>query len=370
MTCLSREHTGRENAMKAHDQSFESIFAAYLAHRERFPLGGAEDAVKFVFQGMLGAGHLLGDTELVSGRIEREMAAQTPDPFGRMTEDLGGGFFRLDLRRAFAEGLDAPLIARMMKLSRPASYTRDDVIRACAALAVKIGDPSIALVARRLSDTAFVPSHSDAYREAYRPCYRVLSYDMAPLIEVLAAVKRAMRRSGRVLLTLDGPCASGKTTVAKTLSALTDAYVVHTDDFVVPHAQKTPERLAIPGYNCDFERLVSETLAPWKRGGPAILRRYDFRHDRMLEPVPLGDPPLLLLEGSYSSLPAIRALSDVRAFLKTDEALRMARLRQRETAESFRGFQTRWIPLENAYFTYYNLPDAGMLLIDGGEICK
>ena len=50
-----------------------------------------------------------------------------------------------------------------------------------------------------------------------------------------------------LLITIDGPCASGKTTLAGKLSAALSCDVLHTDDFVVPHARKTAERLSVPG---------------------------------------------------------------------------------------------------------------------------
>ena len=46
----------------------------------------------------------------------------------------------------------------------------------------------------------------------------------------------------RVLVTIDGPCASGKTTLARMLADAMNCDVIHTDDFVVPHRQKTSSR--------------------------------------------------------------------------------------------------------------------------------
>ena len=140
--------------------------------------------------------------------------------------------------------------------------------------------------------------------------------------------------------------------------------MIHTDDFVIPHTMKTAERLAVPGGNCDADRIVKEILAPWKNGNPARFRRYDCRHDCLLPEETLEDPSLLILEGCYSNLPAIRAFADVRLFLDIPEETRMARLKKRESPESFRRFEDRWIPLENAYFDAFRLPDDA-----GGMFC-
>ena len=168
----------------------------------------------------------------------------------------------------------------------------------------------------------------------------------------------AKDQTKRLIMTIDGPCASGKTTLARKLSEALHAPVIHTDDFVIPHAKKTAQRLARPGGNCDAERLVSEVLAPFQQGEPVKYRRYDCRADCLLpeEEIPEGTH-ILIVEGSYSNLPLIRAYAGVRLFVDAPEEIRFQRLQSRETPESLRRFQEKWIPLENAYFAAYGLPD-------------
>ena len=181
--------------------------------------------------------------------------------------------------------------------------------------------------------------------------------------DALEIIRKAAERKDRLLVTLDGPCASGKTTFAAALAGELDAAVLHTDDFVVPHAQKTAERLAIPGGNCDWERLCREVIAPWKHGQQPWFQRYDCHHDCLLPPETLTTDRILILEGSYGNLPAIRACADVRLFMDTPLDTRLERLRQRESPESLQRFFDRWIPLENAYFVAYALPDQDCILI-------
>ena len=168
---------------------------------------------------------------------------------------------------------------------------------------------------------------------------------------------------GRVLVTMDGPCATGKTTLAGKLAEILGAAVIHTDDFVIPHARKTPERLAVPGGNCDADRLAAEVAAPWKQGIQVVYRKYDFRNDRLMPEENLPDCRVLILEGSYCNLPAIRKYADVRIFLDAPWETRLERLRQRESPRSLQMFLDRWIPLEDAYFRAYGLPDPGCVLI-------
>ena len=172
------------------------------------------------------------------------------------------------------------------------------------------------------------------------------------------------KQGKRLLITIDGPCASGKTTLARKLAELLHAPVIHTDDYVIPHARKTAERLARPGGNCDAERLEREILAPFQKGEPVKYRRYDFRADRLLPEEELPDGiQLLILEGSYCNLPVLRQYAGLRLFVNTPEEIRMERLRKRETPESLKKFQEMWIPLENAYFEAYGLPDGDCIIL-------
>ena len=167
----------------------------------------------------------------------------------------------------------------------------------------------------------------------------------------------------RLLVTLDGPCASGKTTLARNLAGYFHAAVVHTDDFVIPHEQKTKERLAVPGGNCDVDRLASEVVAPWKGGQAGRFRRYDCKAGVMRDPEDLPGGDMMILEGSYCNLPEIRKYADIRLFMNTPWEVREKRLREREPAESLKRFYDLWIPLEDAYFEAYGLPDAECILI-------
>ena len=183
--------------------------------------------------------------------------------------------------------------------------------------------------------------------------------------EILEGIARQIRMHKHPLVTIDGSCASGKTTLASELAAQVSASVVHTDDYVIPHARKTAERLAVPGGNCDSDRLFREVVEPWKSGLPVHMRRYDCKADCFLPEEPLPESDVLILEGSYSNLPPIREQADVRIFVHISRAEQKARLQARENPESLKRFYDRWIPLEEAYFAAYGLPDADCIIING-----
>ena len=339
-------------------------------HLKTHPAMTAQDLVKLVFQAYCGCGHLLGDEADVAAYIEREEIALTSDGKEPMTEPLGERYVRLHLRRAMAEGIKPLWIARMMRLSaEPTVDFTDrksafDALKSLSETEVGFDQEALFPIARRLiDDPAWLPGHSEAYRDAYAPAYRVINREMERLLPILSAVAAAQRTQPQVLMCLDGPCGSGKTTLARQLVSITDAACVPMDDFYTPHPMKTPERLAQPGGNAHIERLLSELLLPWRTQGHGSYRPYLCAEDRFGEPVEVPARPLTILEGSYSLHPDIAALADMRVFLTISEEEQLRRLNAREGTEGVRNFQQRWIPLETAYHAAFSLPDERCLVI-------
>ena len=328
------------------------------------PLMEQTDLVKFVFQGMLGVGHLLSDRERVTARIEQETEGLFGDPDEPLFEVLSPAWCRINLRRAIAEQIPPCVIAGLMLASHTAEqFSRKDVYDFCT-------DPD-AFGGKAVTDTdllnsipdeTWLPSHSALYRQQYHPAYRVVSTEWIPCMEIVRKIAGKQAIPKRPLITIDGPCASGKTTLALKLSEVFEAAVIHTDDFVVPHERKTADRLAIPGGNCDAERLCKEVVVPWKRDQTVKYRKYDCGLRRLLPERTLPECKMLIIEGSYCNLPSIREYADLRLFVDTPENIRMERLQKRESPESLKRFRQVWIPLENAYFDAYRLPDESCLV--------
>ena len=72
---------------------------------------------------------------------------------------------------------------------------------------------------------------------------------------------------------------------------------------------------------------------------------------------------------SSAGLPAARLLPDIRRhadltlFLRINPEVQQERLLQRVGAARLKDFNARWIPLENAYFDAYHLPDESCVLV-------
>ena len=147
-------------------------------HLEAHPQATEEDIVKFVFQAMLGVGHLVSSAEAIRKRLENEMAQNPADDTEPQTEELSSRWVRLNLRPAKARGIQPEELAQRVYRSaqQPLPYTRQDVVDFCKALDLPDMDrEKIKAAAQRLLDGSFLPSHSQEYREAYKPAYVVLA---------------------------------------------------------------------------------------------------------------------------------------------------------------------------------------------------
>lgn len=169
------------------------------------------------------------------------------------------------------------------------------------------------------------------------------------LAETLSA--RLYDASGPLLVAIDGRCASGKTALASFLAEHLQAPVFHTDDFYLPFALRTPQRLLQPGGHMDMQRLVREVLEPARAGLPVVYRAYHAHTDTWAEAAPVAPHRLYIVEGAYSLLPEAEEFYDYKIFLTHDPAVQRARLVKREGAEKFRLFESRWIPAEEKYFS-------------------
>lgn len=177
---------------------------------------------------------------------------------------------------------------------------------------------------------------------------------------LIRALERALETRPAVVAAIDGPCASGKTTLAELLRERFGARVIPMDHFFLPPELRTPRRYALPGGNIHHERFLREIVpyfAPEKMGEALIYRPFDCK---TMTPGPLRTlpwAPLTLVEGSYSLHKALRDHYDVKILLTVDKAEQERRILQREGAQGLEVFRTRWIPLEDLYFESAGLED-------------
>ncbi len=168
---------------------------------------------------------------------------------------------------------------------------------------------------------------------------------------------------GPAVLAIDGRCASGKTTLAKKLADEWNAALFHMDDFYLQPHQRTPERLAEPGGNVDRERFLEEVLLPLRRGETISYRRFNCGTMTFDPTRPIVPGAIAIVEGSYSCHPDLRGYYDYRIFMDIDPETQQERILRRNGPDGLQRFITRWIPLEETYFSECAVRDHCDLLI-------
>ena len=344
-------------------------------HLRRYPEMQPIDAVKLLYQRAFGGGHLIPDPAASLARLQKEYDALPARAGSLRTEEIGGGAARLYLDCIPAGSLGT--VNRLFVLGAaghrgdPDGFFRD---LAAVTEAVHRGETPFSvpqweemLTAYRAAGCPMV-SHSDAYRAAYAPAYRVIPAKYVPLLPLLFAVDAVIAGRGRAVLAVDGMCGSGKSTLASLLARLYDAALVRMDDFFLPPPLRTPDRLAEAGGNIHYERFQTEVL-PHLGGGDFAYRAFDCSVMALSDAVAVPARSLTVVEGSYALHPALRGRYDVTAYLYCSPEEQMRRLAARcQSPALLRRFKEEWIPMEARYDAAFSIREGADFAIDTTDL--
>lgn len=335
-------------------------------HAASYPLLQPQDAVKLLYQNEFGPGHLIPDPETSLIRLRYEYTTISHDPDAPLIENIGNGLVRvmlaalhtaeysLDaLNNAFVRSAElhtGNLDHFLQKLDMLKTLTRQGLF----AFSSKELD---AYLSDYIAAGCPAVSHSPVYRDTYHPAYRVVRRDrLPPLPVILHAIRQCTVPANRPLLVaIDGRCASGKTTLAANLQKSCGYEIIHMDDFFLRPEQRTKERYESPGENVDHERFLEEVLQPLHQGKSVKYRPFDCFTQQLAAPVCIQPAPVILIEGSYSCHPDLWPYYDLHIFLTVSPEQQMKRIVARNGEEYAEVFRTKWIPLEEAYFSAYEL---------------
>ncbi len=198
--------------------------------------------------------------------------------------------------------------------------------------------------------------HSREYHEAYNPAYRIIKKEYCKYIEAFSAIDKLLAQKASITVAIEGRSGAGKSTLAALFCQVYDSIsLFHMDDFFLPHSRKTKERLAEPGGNIDYERFGDEVLYGLKSAAPFNYRKYDCALDKLSPPVSACPSHLNVIEGVYSMHPNLRESYDYAVFLDADTQTQSERIKKRSGESLHKRFLEEWIPLEELYFSAYNI---------------
>ena len=328
-----------------------------LRHFEQYPAAELTDLFKYLSQSAFGCEHFVSSPERAIEYIRREFSAAETF-YGNALTDLDGDYCRVSLS-CLQDGVSPETLGKLFCRSakkEPEGKARLDAMLHTARDLIAEGALSFSLDAfdQALAwweANGFCPvHHSETFREAYRPAYRVLSKEYAKLLPMLAKIDSNLQK-GNCTVAIEGGSASGKSTLSALLAELYDCNVIHMDDFFLRPAQRTPERLLEIGGNIDRERFLTEVLQPLSRGESFSYRPFDCTTQTLGEPVLIPSKPLTVIEGVYSMHSAFAEHYTLSVFLEIHPDTQKQRVEKRNSPFFAQKYLETWIPMENRYFT-------------------
>lgn len=372
-----------------------------LRHLERYPKMQVTDAVKLLFQSEFGGGHMIADPEKSLNWIKREWEQLREDAQRNETypenereqsfqetpvlEKIGGGLCRMSLR-VLDEGLSPETLNRMFVKTAEKTTGRVeafeeklDILRElCREGKTSFGLDELEEYLISYKKEGYPPvSHSECYHIQYHPAYRVVSDEYARYYPVFLQIDRALAATGAeelvrakdsmraeqsVTAAIDGMCGSGKSTLGKVLEEIYDCRLFHMDDFFLRPEQRTPERLAEPGGNVDYERFQKEILAHLADPEGLTYQVYNCGIQALDSYVTVPYKRLNIIEGAYSCHPYFGEPYDLQFFCKISPEEQVRRILKRNGPEMLERFQQVWIPMENRYFETFGIEEKCRLI--------
>ena len=336
------------------------------AHWERYPAMEPQDFCKLAYQSEFGPAHMIRSPDKVLLALIEERKASGTEPGA--PEPIGNGLCRFPITQALSTLWELPLIGRMFTWTMARTEGTEEGLSEKLNQLASLPVPGMGEYLERYRREG-CPSvhHSETFRNAYDPHYRVLRMDLARFLPVLLPLEKLARDRARrerpALIAIDGRCGSGKTGFAALTGVLAcSADVVHMDDFYLPWAKRAENWREVPAGNMDLERFREEVLLSAGKEEPSCYRPYDCPGDRLLDPVELWEP-LRIVEGTYSQHPGLAEYYDYKIFFTCGKEEQARRLRARER-EYYPTFDRVWRALEERYFTACGTQAAADLVVD------
>ena len=151
-------------------------------HAKRYPLMQPTDAVKLIYQNEFGGGHLIREVEACLNYLRREYADLEKDPTAPLYEDIGNGIVRVNLAAVKPEDLEK-LGSDFIRSAAEHTGTADSFLKKLDILCqlAEEGIFSFGVQELKIYFSEYIQSgcpmvsHSEQYRQAYRPAYRIVS---------------------------------------------------------------------------------------------------------------------------------------------------------------------------------------------------
>ena len=340
-------------------------FSDYLKEQSALhPSMQPRDVAKLCYQAAFGAEHLLRDLEAAWNYLKKELEVTPSTELLPLVEAISPEVCRVHLGAWKQTGLPAEWLFSMFVASATVKSAGRPSLEAYLQEAARMAeDGAFAFspeewrtFAAEYAAAGMPPlHHSDRYREAEHPAYRIVRRELADLLPLLEGVARILEEKNFCVLAIDGRAAAGKTTLAARLEQILGVDAIHMDDFFLPPPMRTEARLGEVGGNVHYERVREEVLPHLSTGENFSYGVFDCSHMAITGRREIGASRIRLVEGSYSHHPVFGAYADLRVFVTVSPEEQMERILCRNGEGLAKRFREEWIPMEERYFAAFEV---------------
>jgi len=341
-------------------------FTLYLADQmKKHPSMMPQDIIKMCYQAAYGAEHLLSDHGKAWNYLFEEFAEAVPSD-EPLYEQISDNVCRINIASWKAKGFPAEWLFRIFAAScvkREYPDTSFNEYLTAAEAFLRSNAPSFSMDEWTDYLTQYkkigMPAvhHSEAYRRHEHPSYRIAHSRFCRILPIIEIAAPYLCVDRPCVIAIDGRAASGKTTLAAHLETVLGAEVIHMDHFFLPPELRDSERFKTPGENVHHERFSDEVL-PFLH----IKKLFSYRvfdcgkmdYSGMQE---IGNTRFRIVEGSYSCHPKFGRYADITVFSDVAYEEQLRRIGIRNGEKMLEMFKSRWIPLEEEYFSHFGIRD-------------
>ena len=161
----------------------ETLEQVLRRHARKYPMMQPTDAVKLIYQNVFGGGHLIKDREACLRAVQREYENTPQEQHAPLLESIGNGLVRVMLNAIDGSGYSIRQLgddfirsSEVHKGNLNSFLIKLDVLRkvtASGAFGFTPEELEAYLEAYKEAGYPMV-SHSEQYRKAYKPAYRIL----------------------------------------------------------------------------------------------------------------------------------------------------------------------------------------------------
>lgn len=331
----------------------------YYYHK--YPKSTIQDYFKLLKQMCLGPKHIIkSEIESLKNLVNEVKNLNLYSDKEDLYEYIGSDFVRVNLRPYVKLGLDLKWLNSAFctsAFSKKETNILDTLNELAAFLKEVFPNESVNEEVEKYQKDGFPTlNHSETYRKAYQPSYRVIEskfIDSDLKVLQIQNFLNHLSQKNLTIIAIDGPAGSGKSTISEELEKRGDYTVIHVDDFF----DGSNKNIGI-----NSRRIIEEILNCLKPGEPLEYRSFDCTNREFVKKRIEEVKNTVILEGVYSANSLLKPFYSAIIYMYIYDEEQLERLKKR-SPRLFPRFLNEWLPREKEYFQKENIYASSDLIV-------